>query len=155
MCPTQTTACSVLIIQWVLICILTCLQMPPAVLPASNATPQQTPPINSRPPRYLCAVRSGRSVVPKKKIDRLHSVLSPSSSENNGQGALLFIETLRICSRWDTSQYVFTINPFRTPFPFWGQTVLIPSSLPPIVPKRDCSPKRVNHMKWCYLLFVL
>ena len=27
------------------------------------------------------------------------------------------------------------LNPFRTPVPFWGQTIPIPSNLPPIVPK--------------------
>ena len=31
------------------------------------------------------------------------------------------------------------LNPFRTPFSFWGQTILIPSSLPPIFSKKEAA----------------
>ena len=36
----------------------------------------------------------------------------------------------------------YTINPFRTAVPFWGQTS---QSLSSLSPKRDCGPQSVKH----------
>ena len=40
----------------------------------------------------------------------------------------------RIAAR-NEALFFYSINPFRTPVPFWGQATQIPSNLSPIVPK--------------------
>ena len=62
-----------------------------------------------------------------RRIDRTRSKKKPTTQEKSMYWYVL---------DYTSTRYLVVVNPFRNAVPFWGQTILIPSSLPPIVHKR-------------------